>query len=613
MIISTKNHFKFLSLASITILTVLLAVPVETTYGSSITHSVDPGSNTLCFRDIAETDPRLPSVNLDNFIDNLNGIGTVDIDDFSANLDCNVKDFVSGVIVQPSSSTTVDAEETEISSGLFHGEFLVTDEYNSITLTSDTEANVEAFFVYEPGPVEAVRSEVEISMLTAGNVTFSDVSSELEESNLSCEIRPVTDILDIKLEDGTLTADNFNVTISYANGALEENDDVTFLEMFYQIPGFGWSKISDRTVNPEEYNDLDAETVTSAPIDAGFAFPVQEGRYVIGFDVGCSGGGGGGLVRPSLVVNALAGLGGAGGGGSAYSSPQLNLGNLVLLDWIDVPLEVEEAVVNHDSTNPAIAYDLSYFEDFDYPLVINDKGFLLSGFTTTLETQKLEINTPHTIKFLFYESEIIQHFSLYTNLRDATNEIYESDTQILYFANQELEVVDPNGFFESVTLSINELDDNKKEVVLDITFAKTMDTSHVIVRSWDPNLYSGDNHILDAWEIVSDETIEPPIPSYEEPIIEELKSQTIPIWIKNNAAWWSEQQISDKDFVEGIEYLIKNGIINVPGVEVTADSDSTEIPHWIQNNAGWWSESLITDDDFVQAMQWLISNGVIQI
>ena len=50
-----------------------------------------------------------------------------------------------------------------------------------------------------------------------------------------------------------------------------------------------------------------------------------------------------------------------------------------------------------------------------------------------------------------------------------------------------------------------------------------------------------------------------------------------------------------------------------PGVEVSTNSGSTEIPDWIKNNAGWWAESLITDDDFIEAMQWLIGNGVIQI
>jgi len=36
-----------------------------------------------------------------------------------------------------------------------------------------------------------------------------------------------------------------------------------------------------------------------------------------------------------------------------------------------------------------------------------------------------------------------------------------------------------------------------------------------------------------------------------------------PEWVKNNAKWWSEGQITEIDFVSGIEYLIKIGIINV--------------------------------------------------
>ncbi len=46
----------------------------------------------------------------------------------------------------------------------------------------------------------------------------------------------------------------------------------------------------------------------------------------------------------------------------------------------------------------------------------------------------------------------------------------------------------------------------------------------------------------------------------------------IPDWIKNNAKWWSEGSISDSDYVESLEYLINNGIIDVPIpiAEVTA-------------------------------------------
>ena len=37
----------------------------------------------------------------------------------------------------------------------------------------------------------------------------------------------------------------------------------------------------------------------------------------------------------------------------------------------------------------------------------------------------------------------------------------------------------------------------------------------------------------------------------------------IPSWIKNNAEWWADGQIDDEAFVQEIQYLITNGIIQV--------------------------------------------------
>ena len=37
------------------------------------------------------------------------------------------------------------------------------------------------------------------------------------------------------------------------------------------------------------------------------------------------------------------------------------------------------------------------------------------------------------------------------------------------------------------------------------------------------------------------------------------------------------------------------------------------VPEWIKSNAGWWSEGAIDDEAFVQGIQYLISNGILQI
>ena len=37
----------------------------------------------------------------------------------------------------------------------------------------------------------------------------------------------------------------------------------------------------------------------------------------------------------------------------------------------------------------------------------------------------------------------------------------------------------------------------------------------------------------------------------------------IPDWIKNNAGWWADGQIDDNSFVEGIQFLIKEGFMKL--------------------------------------------------
>jgi len=86
----------------------------------------------------------------------------------------------------------------------------------------------------------------------------------------------------------------------------------------------------------------------------------------------------------------------------------------------------------------------------------------------------------------------------------------------------------------------------------------------------------------------------------------------IPTWIKNNAKWWSEGQIVDSDFIKGIQYLIKQGIMKVPQSQ-SVNGLSSQIPKWIKTNAGWWAQGQISDDDFVKGIEYLINNGVIKI
>jgi peptidoglycan/xylan/chitin deacetylase (PgdA/CDA1 family) len=76
-----------------------------------------------------------------------------------------------------------------------------------------------------------------------------------------------------------------------------------------------------------------------------------------------------------------------------------------------------------------------------------------------------------------------------------------------------------------------------------------------------------------------------------------LEPYDIPVWVKNNAGWWRDGHIDDNTFVQGIQFLIKEGIMQIP--QTTQGSGGSEIPDWIKDNAGWWAEGKISDDDFI--------------
>ena len=93
----------------------------------------------------------------------------------------------------------------------------------------------------------------------------------------------------------------------------------------------------------------------------------------------------------------------------------------------------------------------------------------------------------------------------------------------------------------------------------------------------------------------------------------------IPDWIKNVAGWWANGEISENEFLAGIEYLINNNIILLDFIPCSIKTESQTIssaklvPDWVKNNAKWWSEDLIEDTDFVNGIGYLIKKQIISI
>ena len=57
-------------------------------------------------------------------------------------------------------------------------------------------------------------------------------------------------------------------------------------------------------------------------------------------------------------------------------------------------------------------------------------------------------------------------------------------------------------------------------------------------------------------------------------------AESVPSWVKNTAGWWANNQISDDDFVNSIQYLIRVGIIIIPQTENVLTDLSTVKPSY---------------------------------
>ncbi|MFB5607888.1 MAG: phosphate/phosphite/phosphonate ABC transporter substrate-binding protein [Candidatus Nitrosomaritimum yanchengensis] len=59
---------------------------------------------------------------------------------------------------------------------------------------------------------------------------------------------------------------------------------------------------------------------------------------------------------------------------------------------------------------------------------------------------------------------------------------------------------------------------------------------------------------------------------------DQVQAQTlVPEWVKNNAAWWAEGSVDDQTFLNGIEFLINEGVINVSSADSPIDVETITI------------------------------------
>ena len=184
--------------------------------------------------------------------------------------------------------------------------------------------------------------------------------------------------------------------------------------------------------------------------------------------------------------------------------------------------------------------------------------------------------------------------------------------------NVESIFLDPNFFELLVTMNTNADGTITLTIprdLLDAKFELTDDMFYVLVDGFETPYIESESNLNSRTLVIpffnGDSTIEIIGTNISNPFISTTEIK-IPEWIKNNADWWSKNLIKDSEFVSGIQYLIKEGIMTIPPT-ISSGSSTEAIPEWIKNNAGWWADGLIEDSEFVSGIQYLITNGIMHI
>ena len=231
-----------------------------------------------------------------------------------------------------------------------------------------------------------------------------------------------------------------------------------------------------------------------------------------------------------------------------------------------------------DVMNPSL--DISYLRN-EIPLTIENTKFKTSDFVEGKKTVTLEQNNKVKLKLLLFENtgpQNIQeiflfpkinnnftlnqnstYITLIKNIPAPTGSVYNQAMQYDIFEDPyrsftypnklgtfTVFVNDPEDLFSDVSAKAKRVN-NKMEVIFEIIFAQTMETSNLLITATDSSGNTMICNVFDAWEVKDFNGLEK--------TSLEISNHEIPEWVKNNFRWESEGKISQNELNSAIKYL----------------------------------------------------------
>ncbi|MGI0026741.1 MAG: hypothetical protein ACREAD_02740, partial [Nitrosopumilaceae archaeon] len=424
---------------------------------------------------------------------------------------------------------------------------------------------------------------------SSGTITFNKTTSTSVGPNHS-KLQFLGDVVEISGQSCSVANP---CTVAFDFSSHEVNNQIPQIPYVVGSPDCGSScpevKIIHAQENATTFTDADLITPTLTLTSTGPCFTLPEFNNIPACEFHASAQ----ITHPSRFAIGGIVLAVLGHGGGSSPPPSFTLVNLA--SDSSIPDNIKNTILNHDPLKP-----ISPSNDTSipyYPMSIDGKGYLLGGYTNTLQTVTEKTGVPVDLQFVTY-ADSIQHMALYINLHGTDPQIPDSDTYVIYDAGKPLQTVDPHGLFSGVTFDLVK-DGNKYKIDYGIKFAKTMSTSDIIVRVWNERHLSSDVRILDAWQVVQNTNSQSTANS--DTTLLNTATQTPSLNANSDMMsvikkWggYTSTSISDSELLKGM------GI------------NANHIPSWYMKTSKWVVDGDMTQQEFVNAIQYMYEKGIIK-
>ncbi|MGH9909616.1 MAG: hypothetical protein ACRD32_03165, partial [Nitrososphaerales archaeon] len=176
----------------------------------------------------------------------------------------------------------------------------------------------------------------------------------------------------------------------------------------------------------------------------------------------------------------------------------------------------------------------------------------------------------------------LTHATLYIGKGKSVSELAESDTYIRFEKDKQFEISDPHKLFSDVSFALLKKDTTNFVFRFDITFAKPMEKSSILFRTWDLS-----RNVAEVWYVDALEVIEKEMPLQESQSFG-AKNETV----NTPGAISADQRfLVEKWAGYNAESLSDNGLLKFLGIissQSGEEDNQITIPSWFKNNVAIW-------------------------